>query len=159
MNVIVVIFAAILLAPMPGNASVAEAPAVASVLHAVARDYCVKGKPTDSLLDSKVARINDIDSSRQELLSFFGDVGVVNRYFLVNSESAVLPAHLNYSCFRLSKGGVWALSIPVFSKSGDTAYVYVAYNCQALYGHGEMNVLHRVSGRWKVTEVKRMWVS
>jgi hypothetical protein len=159
MYVAVLLVAGPLIGPNSCNASAAQAPDVGGVLRAVARNYCLKGKPADPFLNPKVARINDSPSLRDELLTFFGDASAVDAYFRLNTETAVLPEHLDYSCFQLADHGSWALSIPAFSKSGDTAFVYVEYNCQALCGHGEMYILKRMSARWKVTQVYKMWVS
>jgi hypothetical protein len=139
--------------------SASPAPDTGAVLYTVARNYCSHNKPSVRLLNSKVARINDIPESRSMLRDFFGDPELVDAFFRQNTEAAQLPKGDRYACYQLSENGSYALSLPVFSKSGSEAFVYFADNCPALCGHGELYVLHMAGRRWRVSKRIPLWVS
>jgi len=134
-------------------------PGIDAVLSTVARDYCAHSRRGFLSLNPKVATIKDVPESRAMLRGFFGDPDLVDAFFSQNTEDIRLPKGGRYACYQLSEYGELALSLPVFSKSNDTAFVYLADNCPGLCGHGALYVLHLTGRRWSIARRIPLWVS
>ena len=55
--------------------------------------------------------------------------------------------------------GEFEISIPILSKDRQTAYVELGYFCGALCGNGNVLILRKIDGKWKVVEDISSWIS
>ena len=126
------------------------------VLRTLTRHYCTKYNPSNPILSSTAEILNDNAENRIMLRDYFRDDEAVNDYFSNNRKDTKLPAGTWHSCFSLTDGqSRFVLSVPAFTRSRDTAFVYLG----ELGSHAEIYVLQLKARRWRVIERLAMWVS
>jgi len=126
------------------------------VLRALTRHYCAKYKPSTPVLSSTAEIFGDNAENRIMLRDYFRNDEAVNDYFANNRKDVRLPAGTWHSCFLLTDGqSRFVLSVPAFTRSRDTAFVYLGESGN----HAEIYVLQLRARRWRVVERIAMWVS
>lgn len=55
--------------------------------------------------------------------------------------------------------GFVAVSLPVLSEDRQQALIYVAHSCDGLCGAGNLFVLQRTAGGWRIIADEMMWIS
>jgi hypothetical protein len=146
----------IAMCPSAGASQLSDSKAV---LSAVSKNYCSHDVSRDHTLSAKPEQLGDGAGIRKMLLSTLGDPAVVDQLLAADTGTVSLPKDARYACFHLADYGEFTFSVPVFSLTGNAAYVYLSQRCGGLCGHGELYILDFRHGRWHVSRRLPLWVS